>query len=214
MKYSYDRMKSPEATRSRLLRTAQRLFAERGYAGTSVRQITAQARANLGAITYHFGSKERLHHAVLTGLFTPLAERISAEADAGSAPLAALERIVIIYFEYFREHPDLPRLMLQELSQAGPFPPELARQQRRVREAIVTLISRGQADGSVRPGMPMLMALGVVAQPVFLAVARRAMTHVAGLDAADPAVMAQAARHAAQFVRQGLAATPEGSAHP
>lgn len=59
--------------------------------------------------------------------------------------------------------------------------------------------------------MPMLMALGVVAQPVFMAVARRAMTHVAGLDPADPAVMAQAARHAALFVRQGLAALPEGT---
>ena len=214
MKYSYDRMNTPDATRSRLLRTAQRLFAERGYAGTSVRQITAQARANLGAITYHFGSKERLHHAVLTGLFTPLAERISAEAKTGRAPLEALERIVIIYFDYFQEHPDLPRLMLQELSQTGPFPPELARLQRRVREVIVALISRGQSDGSVRPGPPMLMALGVVAQPVFLAVARRAMTHVAGLDASDPAVMAQAARHAALFVRQGLAATPEGNPQP
>jgi len=198
-------MKSPDATRTRLLHTAQRLFAEQGYAGTSVRQITAQARANLGAVTYHFGTKERLHHAVLTGLFTPLAEQ---------APLAALERIVIIYFEYFQEHPDLPRLMLQELSQAGPFPPELARLQGKVREAIVTLISRGQADGSVRPGIPMLMALGVVAQPVFVAVARRAMTHVAGLDPADPAVLAQAAQHAAQFVRQGLAAIPQGSSDP
>ena len=205
-------MNRTDTTRDRLLRAAQRLFAERGYAGTSVRQITAQARANLGAVTYHFGSKERLHHAVLTGLFTPLAERIAIEAAVEGPPLAALERVVITYFEYFQEYPDLPRLMLQEMSQQGPFPPELARLQRKVREAIVTLISRGQADGTIRAGPPMLMTLSVVAQPVFMAVARRAVTHVAGLDPADPAVMAQAARHAALFVRQGLAATPEGIA--
>jgi AcrR family transcriptional regulator len=206
-------MNHPDTTRDRLLRAAQRLFAERGYAGASVRLITAQARANLGAITYHFGSKERLHHAVLTGLFSPLAERIEAEAEAGGAPLAALERIVIAYFEYFQEHPDLPRLMLQEMSQQGPFPPELAGLQRRVREAVVQLISGGQADGTIRPGAPMLMALSVVAQPVFVAVARRAVTHVVGLDPADPAVMAQTARHAALFVRQGLAAIPDGVTH-
>jgi AcrR family transcriptional regulator len=206
-------MNHPDTTRDRLLRAAQRLFAERAYAGASVRLITAQARANLGAITYHFGSKERLHHAVLTGLFSPLAERIEAEAEAGGAPLAALERIVIAYFEYFQEHPDLPRLMLQEMSQQGPFPPELARLQRRVREAVVQLISGGQADGTIRPGAPMLMALSVVAQPVFVAVARRAVTHVVGLDPADPAVMAQTARHAALFVRQGLAAIPDGVTH-
>jgi TetR/AcrR family transcriptional regulator len=204
-------MKSADRTRDRLLDTAQRLFAERGYAGTSVRQITTQAHANLGAITYHFGSKERLHHAVFIRLFLPLAERIAAEAEGGGAPLAALERIVIAYFDHFREHPDLPRLMLQEMSQAGPFPAEIAREQRRLREAIVTLITRGQADGTIRPGAPILMALGVIAQPVLMAVARRAMTHVAGLDPTDPAVMAQAARHAATFVRQGLAAIPEGT---
>jgi AcrR family transcriptional regulator len=51
---------SPD-TRDRLLDTAERLFAEHGFAGTSVREITDAAGANLGAVNYHFRSKEGLY---------------------------------------------------------------------------------------------------------------------------------------------------------
>ena len=47
-------------TRSRLLDTAERLFAERGIDATSLRHITAEAEANLASVNYHFGSKEEL----------------------------------------------------------------------------------------------------------------------------------------------------------
>ncbi|RZA13604.1 MAG: TetR/AcrR family transcriptional regulator, partial [Lysobacteraceae bacterium] len=39
-----------------LLDTAEELFARRGYNGASIRDITAAAGANLGAVTYHFGT--------------------------------------------------------------------------------------------------------------------------------------------------------------
>jgi AcrR family transcriptional regulator len=52
------------ATRERLLDTAERLFAERGFAGTSVRDITDEAGANLGAVNYYFQSKENLYAQV------------------------------------------------------------------------------------------------------------------------------------------------------
>jgi AcrR family transcriptional regulator len=51
-------------TRERLLDTAERLFAGRGFAGTSVRDITDAAEANLGAVNYYFRSKENLYTEV------------------------------------------------------------------------------------------------------------------------------------------------------
>ena len=51
-------------TRTRLLDAAERLFAERTYSETSLRAITTAAGANLAAVNYHFGSKERLFRAV------------------------------------------------------------------------------------------------------------------------------------------------------
>ncbi len=52
-------------TKARILDTAEELFMEHGYEGTSIRAITRQARANLGAVTYHFGSKKNLYEEVL-----------------------------------------------------------------------------------------------------------------------------------------------------
>jgi len=51
-------------TRERLLDTAERLFADRGFAATSVREIADGAGANLGAVNYYFRSKENLYTEV------------------------------------------------------------------------------------------------------------------------------------------------------
>lgn len=46
-------------TVTRILDTAEVLFAERGFAETSLRTITSKARVNLAAVNYHFGSRRR-----------------------------------------------------------------------------------------------------------------------------------------------------------
>jgi AcrR family transcriptional regulator len=62
---------SPD-TRTQLLDAAERLFAERGYRGTSVRAITELAGANLAAVGYHFGSKAELLAAVARRVIEPI----------------------------------------------------------------------------------------------------------------------------------------------
>ncbi|HTS62361.1 MAG TPA: TetR/AcrR family transcriptional regulator [Candidatus Acidoferrales bacterium] len=47
-------------TKDKIIEAAERLFAEQGYASTSLRQIIAEAAVNLASVHYHFGSKERL----------------------------------------------------------------------------------------------------------------------------------------------------------
>ncbi len=52
-------------TAIRLIETAERLYAERGVHGVSLREIGAEAgQRNTGAVRYHFGTKERLLNAV------------------------------------------------------------------------------------------------------------------------------------------------------
>jgi AcrR family transcriptional regulator len=63
---------APPDTRTQLLDAAERLFAERGYRGTSVRAITDLAGANLAAVGYHFGSKAELLAAVVRRVIEPI----------------------------------------------------------------------------------------------------------------------------------------------
>jgi AcrR family transcriptional regulator len=75
-------------TRDRILSVAERLFAERGYEATSVRDITAEADCNVAAVNYHFGGKENLYVETFRGLLGELRDlrirRIrTAMEDAG-----------------------------------------------------------------------------------------------------------------------------------
>lgn len=70
------------ATRVALLDAAERLFSENGIEGTSVREIIKAAGANLGAINYHFGTKDRLALEVFARRIEPVNRERIAQLDA------------------------------------------------------------------------------------------------------------------------------------
>ena len=52
------------STKERILGAAEELFAQQGFGGTSLRQVTSRADVNIAAVNYHFGSKENLVNEV------------------------------------------------------------------------------------------------------------------------------------------------------
>jgi AcrR family transcriptional regulator len=74
-----------EVTRDRIMKAAERLFAERGYDGTSIRAIVARAHVNQAAINYHFEGKDGLYREVLRAAFRGLTEDQLAHAGEASA---------------------------------------------------------------------------------------------------------------------------------
>lgn len=72
-------------TVDRILDAAEALFAERGFAETSLRTITSTANVNLAAVNYHFGSKKSLIQAVFVRFLEPLADSLSERLDAAQA---------------------------------------------------------------------------------------------------------------------------------
>jgi AcrR family transcriptional regulator len=60
-----------DITRERILKAAERLFADRSYEETSIRAIVAKARVNQAAINYHFGGKDGLYREILRTAFAP-----------------------------------------------------------------------------------------------------------------------------------------------
>jgi AcrR family transcriptional regulator len=76
-------------TRTRLLDAAEKLFATQGIEATSLRRVTREAKANLAAVHYHFGSKEALVEAVFARRVEPLNRerlRLLDLAEAGEEP--------------------------------------------------------------------------------------------------------------------------------
>jgi len=80
-------------TKERLLDAAERLLAERGYEGTSLRAVTQAAGTSVSAANYHFGSKEELLRATLARRVESmnrqrLARLDAMEHEAGGTPLS------------------------------------------------------------------------------------------------------------------------------
>lgn len=66
---------STTETKEQILTVAERLFAEHGFTGTTLRNVVSEARVNLAAVHYHFGSKEELFRAVVARFARPVVER-------------------------------------------------------------------------------------------------------------------------------------------
>jgi AcrR family transcriptional regulator len=62
-------------TKEQIITVAECLFAEHGFAGTTLRHLASEARVNLAAVHYHFGSKEDLFRAVVSRFARPIVEQ-------------------------------------------------------------------------------------------------------------------------------------------
>jgi len=93
------------------------LFSRAGYRGAPVRDICDAARANPGAVSYHFGSKRQLYRAVLRRAAEELADAIRLRLpelpgkDPGRTTAAAAAA--------FTERPAIFRLLLRDLAEGG-----------------------------------------------------------------------------------------------
>lgn len=202
-------MNEPDGGTARDLEAAAgRLFARHGFEGASLRAITRAAGANLGAVTYHFGSKEALYEAVFERAVHPLVERLAQAAGGGSPALERIERVVRALFDHLQRHPELPQLIAHQLAGSRPFPSAARRAMQANVGLLGGLIAEGQRNGSVRPGEPFLMALSIGAQPLFLTLMRRALREATTLDQEDRRARSAMVESVIRFVRAGLARPP------
>jgi AcrR family transcriptional regulator len=99
------------APAEQVARVAARLFAERGFDATSVREIVEAAGVTKPTLYYHFGSKEGLAQALLVLPQARLVERMKSVLAEEGDPVRTLEGLLDCLFDFCREDPDRARLM-------------------------------------------------------------------------------------------------------
>jgi TetR/AcrR family transcriptional regulator, regulator of cefoperazone and chloramphenicol sensitivity len=93
-------MSTPDReTRDRLLKAAERLFADRGFKKVTVREICRAARANVAAVNYHFGDKLGLYREVMQSAIDAMRATNDAarQAGAGQSAEEQLRRYIAIF---------------------------------------------------------------------------------------------------------------------
>lgn len=88
------------STKERILSAAETLFAQFGFAGTSLRQVTSRADVNLAAVNYHFGSKENLVNEVFRRRMDEMSQaRLDALATARERSPLELDAVLAAFIE-------------------------------------------------------------------------------------------------------------------
>ena len=100
-----------EATRACLIATARRLFAEKGFAGTSTEEILSEASVSRGALYHHFPSKTDLFQATFEAVEDDLTAQLMAAAGTTSDPKRMLERGFEAFLDQCR-NPEVQRIVM------------------------------------------------------------------------------------------------------
>lgn len=191
--------------REGILDVAEVLFATRGFAATSVREIAEQVDVTAAMIHYYFGSKERLLQAVMERALEPMAGAVAAIEQHGEAPLRDLTQGL---FALAAEHPYLPQLITREVFLTGGqlqddflkhFAPRLGGR-------LPSILRKEQQQGRVDAGLdPAITALLMLSLCFFPFVARPAAEAVLGVDY-DEAGLRRLSRHVTGLLERGLRA--------
>lgn len=153
-------------TRGRIEAEALKLFAARGVAGTSIRDIAQAVGVTDGALYRHFASKEELARALFLDRYGALARGVEAARAQATGFDARLEALVGFFGDTFDADPDGFAYVLvaqhEHLRTLDSAAPENAV------EALTRVFQEAMAEGEIPRGDPALaaaMALGLVVQP-------------------------------------------------
>ncbi len=159
-------------SREELLEAALKAFAERGYEGVSVRELTRQWDVSHNLIHHHFGSKEGLWKAAVDHAVRKLPEGIN---DLLSPDAPEGEEIERIHEASYRialmaaTHTDYFKVLMDESSQGGPrFDYIYENYMKATTETVQTFFERAHARGEARampPGVGHIILLGAIGTP-------------------------------------------------
>lgn len=145
------------------MESAEKLFAEKGFAGTSVRDIADEAGVNLAMISYYFGSKEKL----LEAIFRYRGEYIKLQLEnmIQNKTMSSLEKMTLLmdnYINRIMQQQCFHKIMAREqMMDVGGTTSKLIRQLKKTNQDLVSqIIIEGQKKGEFKKNIdiPLMMA--------------------------------------------------------
>ena len=152
-----------EEVKDRIIHSSLKLFAEKGYAGTSLREIAEEARTTKPMIYYYFGNKEGLYVSLLKDLLHGLGETVERAIDPAADIETNLRNYTSAYVDYIQAQETSIALLLREMFGLGEqvvreFSIELEAQ---VRSHLRRLLETGVEQGRFRDIDPDACSLAI-----------------------------------------------------
>ncbi len=148
-----------------IIETAEKLFADKGFDGTSVRDIAEEAGVNVAMISYYFGSKEKL----LEALFTYRAEGTTKKLesmleDKKLDPLEKVNMMIDFFIEKFHTQHCFHKIMMREqvASQRTATSDLIMRLKKHNQQLVKQLIQEGQKSGDFDKNIDIPILMGTL----------------------------------------------------
>jgi TetR/AcrR family transcriptional regulator, cholesterol catabolism regulator len=159
-------IRDSEAKLQHILRHSARVFAEQGFEGASVRDISRATGVSLSGLYYYFKSKQQLLYLIQKETFTFIVERLQARLEHAIEPESRLRVLVRNHVEYFLSHPhEMKVLSHEEEALERPYRQEVDEIKRRyyalARDIFDGVAAEGLAEG-LRPRVAVLSLFGMM----------------------------------------------------
>jgi TetR/AcrR family transcriptional regulator, regulator of cefoperazone and chloramphenicol sensitivity len=207
------RASEQEDARARLIDAAIKLFAEKGYEGTSVRDLATAAGVNVAAVSYHFGSKDALYTEALRSCLAPcgeMRERMQKHLDAAlknrsrksaeEALRGCIQDFLEVLVSPAAKH---SHLVMREQSEGKqrfePVIREFFQPVGSILREVILMLAPGL------PEMRVFMVIsGIIGQCLHIYKARVSYRVLAGVDSHSPEYIEMASKHIAHLTALGL----------
>jgi len=166
MQRSLPTPRDSEAKLQHILLISARIFAQQGFEGASVRDISRATGISLSGLYYYFESKQKLLYLIQNNTFMFVVQRLQSRLQDIQEPQLRLRILVQNHMEYFLSHPHEMKVLAQEEEALdAPYRDEVADLKRRyyaqAREIFDALAGEGMSPG-LNPRVAVLSLFGMM----------------------------------------------------
>jgi AcrR family transcriptional regulator len=188
------RQNDPAGVRRNILEVATAEFAQRGYGGARVDAIAERTRTSKRMIYYYFASKQGLYLAVLEGAYAAIRRQEATLDLEHQAPERALAILVASTFDYYHDHPEFVRLVMNENILDGVHMKRsktIGRLNTTVIDTLKRLLARGRKAGVFKRGIdPVELHMTISALGIFSVANRATFSTIFKRDMNSPRALA------------------------
>ncbi|MEM1033144.1 MAG: TetR/AcrR family transcriptional regulator [Myxococcota bacterium] len=151
--------------RARIIDVATTLFAERGYAATSMRDVASGASCTKPALYYHFDNKEALFLEVIVATTNAVVDLLRGAMGAPGTVRERMQASMHAYFAHLRAHPRALKVMMQAEISTDVGQPTIDFKSMRQSHInlVMPLLREGVDRGEIRADVDLYDALHVIA---------------------------------------------------
>jgi|ERR1041385_8870658 TetR/AcrR family transcriptional regulator len=193
-----------------ILSAATELFAAQGFAGVTIKEISARAKVNSALIYYYYEDKEGLYRAVLRYIIGTISQQVGGAIAVVPSPEEGVRRFVLAQSARFREDRNFAFLVLRELFDGGTIRLEVPMHSvvTNALRPLMELIQAGQKSGAFRADLdPRFAAISTISQVAYFTIAQPIVATLMGHSGTvPPETSRDFGAHAAEWAVRALKA--------